>query len=69
MGVGYSVSDKKTGDRFMCDSIPSLVYQWMWRQTDPNGASLCTDQVDAGTGSVAESVKRRKKGEHVLLKL
>ena len=33
MGVGYSVSDKKSGDRFMCDSIPSLVYQWMWRQT------------------------------------
>ena len=33
MGVGRSVSDKKFGDRFMCDSIPSLVYQWMWRQT------------------------------------
>ena len=33
MGVGHSVSDKKSGDRFMCDSIPSLVYQWMWRQT------------------------------------
>ena len=33
MGVGYSVSNKKVGDRFMSESIPSLVYQWMWRQT------------------------------------
>ena len=33
MGVGYSVSTNKVGDRFMSESIPSLVYQWMWRQT------------------------------------
>ena len=27
----------------------------------PNGASLCTDQVHAGTGAVAEAVKEREK--------